>query len=156
VSEAWFSALGVPLGEDERNDAAAYLAALGMRVPVHAVTSWTEAGELCRRRSDEWWAAEEAERARLEQGAHLEPADPEWLALNETLHGAAASAAARAGCADAALIYAAAGAASYALYHARLAHAAGAPSAHPFRRKYALYCAGHWPLGVYDSQFRIF
>jgi len=27
---------------------------------------------------------------------------------------------------------------------------------HPFLRKYALYCAGRWPLGVYENCFAIF
>lgn len=65
-------------------------------------------------------------------------------------------AAARAGCADEALIRVAAGSASYAAYQARLAHAAGAAAGHPFLRKYALYCGGRWPLGVYHGEFSIF
>jgi hypothetical protein len=125
-------------------------------MPVHQATTWEEAGELCRTPSDEWWRAEEAERERLERSARLDPADPDWLALNEALHGAAAVAAARAGCADAALIRAAAGAASYAAHQARLARAAQAPAAHPFLRKYALYCGGRWLLGIYDHCFAIF
>jgi hypothetical protein len=158
VTEAWFSALGEPLGDDEANEIAGYLAGLGMdpAMPVRGVSSWQEAGELCRTPSDEWWRAEEAGRARLERSARLDPADPDWLALNEALHGAAAVAATRAGCADAALIRAAAGAASYAAYQARLARAAQAPVAHPFLRKYALYCSGRWPLGIYDQRFAIF
>jgi len=158
VTGAWFSALGQPLDDDERNEIAGYLAGLGMNanLPVHQARTWQEAGELCRRPSDEWWRAEEAERERLERGVRLDPADPEWLALNEVLHGAAAVAAARAGCADAALIRVAAGAASYAAYQARLARAAQAPAAHAFLRKYALYCGGRWLLGMYDGQFSIF
>jgi hypothetical protein len=150
----WFSALGRPLEDDERGTLRAYLAGLGMPAPIGEVATWEEAGELCRRPSDHWWRAEEAERARLEQGTRLDPGDAEWLALNDALYKAAARAGA--GNAQPALIYAAAGAASHAAYHARLAQAAGAPAAHPFHLKYALYCAGHWPLGVYDSQFRIF
>ena len=106
--------------------------------------------------ADEWWRAEEGERARLERGVRLDPADAQWLALNEALHGAAAVAAARAGCADAALIRVAAGAASYAAYQARLARAAGAEGTHPFLRKYALFSGGRWPLGVYRGQFSVF
>jgi hypothetical protein len=37
--------------------------------------------------------------------------------------------------------------------------ALGKPSAgpeHPFLRKYALYCGGRWPLGVYEDRFAIF
>ena len=52
-------------------------------------------------------------------------------ALNEALHGAAAVAAARNGCAAVA-------------------------GGHPFLRKYALYCGGRWPLGIYDRVFAIF
>lgn len=158
MSEAWFSALGEPLGEEESNEVTGYLAGLGMdpALRLHGVKSWDEARELCRKPSDEWWRREEDERTRLERGARLDPSDPEWLALNATLHGAAAVAAARAGCADAALIRVAAGAASYAAYQARLARAAGAASDHPFLRKYALYCGGRWPLGVYAGSFAIF
>ena len=156
MTATWFSALGKALSADEQRDVAAYLAGLGISASIGPVASWEEASALCRRRSNEWWNAEEAERARLEQRAPLDPADPQWLALNAALHGAASAAAERAGCTDAALIYAAAGAASYAAYHERLARAAGAAAEHPFHRKYALYCAGHWPLGVYDAQFRIF
>lgn len=153
---AWFSVLGEPLGADERADIAAYLAAFGMAAPIHAVRSWDEALALCTRASDNWWQAEESERARLEARASLDPADPEWIALNDALHGAAAVAAARSHCSDAALIRAAAGAASYAAYQARLARAAGAGPEHPFLRKYALYCGGRWPLGVYEGRFAIF
>jgi len=158
VKEGWFSALGEPLGEHERGEIAAYLAGLGMdaAMPVYEALTWTKADELCRTQSDDWWRAEEEERARLERSARLDPADPEWLALNDELHGAAAVAAARAGCADAALIRVAAGAASHAAYQARLARAAGAASGHPFLRKYALYCGGRWPLGIYDQSFAIF
>jgi hypothetical protein len=158
VTEAWFSALGEPLEEQERNEVTGYLAGLGISpaLRVRGVKSWDEARGLCRKPSDEWWRAEEEERLRLERSAHLDPSDREWLDLNATLHGAAAVAAARAGCADAALIRVAAGAASHAAYQARLARAAGTASDHPFLRKYALYCGGRWPLGVYDDSFAIF
>jgi len=156
MPEAWFSALGEPLGKAEQAEIDAYLAGLGMSAAVHPVATWTEAAGICAQRADAWWQAEEAQRAPLERKATLDPADPEWLALNEKLHGAAAVAAARAGCADAALIRVAAGAASYAAYQARLARAARAPAGHPFLRKYALYCGGRWPLGVYEGRFAIF
>ena len=156
--EAWFSALGEPLADEERREIAGYLAGLGMDapMPVQLMKSWHEARHTCRAPSDEWWRAEEDERARFERAARLDPADPEWLALNVALHGAAAVAAARAGRADAALIRVAAGAASYAAYQARLARVAGAVNVHPFLRKYALYCGGRWPLGIYHGQFAIF
>ena len=153
---AWFSALGEPLGDAERSEIAAYLSGFNLNAPVRPVANWAEAGKICKQPAEAWWRLEEGERERLEKSARLNPADREWLALNETLHGAAAVAAARSGCADAALIRAAAGAASYAAYQARLARAAGAGDDHPFLRKYALYCGGRWPLGVYEGQFAIF
>jgi hypothetical protein len=158
LDEAWFSALGEPLGEAEHAEIAAYLHGLGLPdLPVRAASSWQEAGELCRRPADAWWQAEEAERVRLESSsARLDPADPAWLRATEKLHGAAAVAATRSGCADAALIRVAAGAATFAAYQQRLARAAGAPATHPFLRKYALYCGGRWPLGVYGERFAIF
>jgi hypothetical protein len=127
--DAWFSALGEPLDESERTEIDAYLSGLGFSSPIHRVSSWQEAFAVCTRPAEAWWNAEEAERSRLEARAHLDPADPEWLALNEGLHGA---------------------------YQARLAQAAGAGASHPFLRKYALYCGGRWPLGVYEGQFAIF
>jgi hypothetical protein len=156
AASAWFRTLGEPLGGEEHADIAAYLSGLAMLAPVHAVRSWQEAGAVCAQPAEAWWGAEERERACLEQTARLHPADPSWLELNEALHGAAAVAAARGGCADPALIRAAAGAASYAAYQARLARAAHAAAAHPFLRKYALYCGGRWPLGVYQGRFAIF
>jgi hypothetical protein len=157
LDEAWFSALGEPLGEVEHAEIAAYLQGLGLPdLPVRAASSWQEAGQLCRQPSEAWWQAEEAERVRLESSARLDPADPAWLQITEKLHGAAAVAAARSGCADAALIRVAAGAATIAAYQQRLAKAAGAPQAHPFLRKHALYCGGRWPLGVYGERFAIF
>lgn len=157
LDEAWFSALGEPLGEAEHAEISAYLQGLGLPdLPVRAASSWQETGELCRQPADAWWRAEEAERMRLESSARLDPAARAWLQVTERLHGAAAVAAARSGCADAALIRVAAGAATFAAYQQRLARAAGAPQAHPFLRKYALYCGGHWPLGVYGERFAIF
>jgi len=158
LDEAWFNSLGAPLDEAERAEIAAYLRGLGLPagLPVHAASSWGEANQFCRQPAGAWWQAEEAERTRLERSARLDPANPEWLQVTERLHGAAAVAAARSGCSDAALIRVAAGAATYAAYQQRLAQAAGAPAAHPFLRKYALYCGGRWPLGVYDQRFAIF
>jgi len=158
LDEAWFSTLGEPLGDAERAEISAYLQGLGLPadLPVHAASSWQEAAKLCRQPAGAWWQAEDVERTRLERSAHLDPANAEWLQVTERLHGAAAVAAARSGCADAALIRVAAGAATYAAYQQRLARAAGAPPEHPFLRKYALYCGDRWPLGVYDGRFAIF
>ncbi len=158
VHAAWFSALGEPLGPAEEADIAAYLAALGFtpRLPTLVVASWPQAAGLARQPAERWWSAEEAERARLERAVRLDPADREWLALADALHGAAAVAAARSGCADQGLIRAAAGAATYAAHQYRLARGAGAGADHPFVRKYALFAGGRWPLGVYGERFAIF
>ena len=158
MKEAWFSALGEPLADREKGELAAYLQGLGLNpaMPLRRVSSWPEAGALCSSRSDEWWQAEETERERLERSTKLDPADRDWLDVNSMLHAAAAAAAARAGSEDAALVYVAAGAASYAAYQARLARASGAASGHPFLRKYALYSGGRWPLGMYHGAFAIF
>jgi hypothetical protein len=156
--EAWFSALGEPLGEGETADIRGYLEGLGVEttLPALLVGSWDQAGTISRGPTGSWWDAEEAERVRLEQLVSLDPADSEWLATTEKLHGAAAVAATRAGVADPGLIRAAAGAATYAAHQYRLASKAGKPVGHPFVRKYALFCGGRWPLGVYGDRFAIF
>lgn len=155
---AWFSTLGAPLGEGETAEVTAYLAGLGLAasLPPLVVTSWSQAAELISHPAGSWWAAEEAERVRLEPSARLDPADPQWLTLTDALHGAAAVAAARGGGADPGLIRAAAGSATYAAYQFRLARAAGATDTHPFMRKYALFSGGRWPLGLYGDRFAIF
>ncbi len=155
---AWFSALGEPLGDGEGEDVAAYLAGLGLapRLPLLAVQSWSQAAEIIRSPAGDWWRSEETERARLEAQARLDPADAQWLALAETLHGAAAVAAACSGAADPALIRAAAGSAIYAAHQYRLACAVRAPESHPFVRKHALFAGGRWPLGVYGGHFAIY
>ena len=154
----WFSTLGEPLDDAERSEIRAYLQGLGVKasLPTLVVEGWKQAGNIARNPAESWWTAEEAARERLEMSVHLDPADPEWLAATETLHGAAAVAATRSGISDPGLIRAAAGAAGYAAYQYRLARAAGASPDHPFMRKYALFCGGRWPLGVYSDRFAIF
>ncbi len=158
LHSAWFSTLGAPLGEGEEADIRAYLAGLGLAaaLPTLLVESWAQAAEIIRNPAPAWWDAEEAARAKLEHGVQLDPADPQWLALTESLHGAAAVAAARGDGADQGLIRAAAGSATYAAYQHRLARAAGAGDAHPFMRKYALFSGGRWPLGLYGDRFAVF
>jgi hypothetical protein len=156
--EAWFSALGQPLGDAEHSEIDAYLGGLGMKtkLPALLVESWDQAGSLARSPVGPWWEIEEAERTRLQELARLDPSDPAWLATTEALHGAAALAAIRSGVADAGLVRAAAGAATYAAFQYRLAQAAKVSPSHAFMRKYALFCGGRWPLGVYGDRFAIF
>jgi hypothetical protein len=75
--------------------------------------------------------------------------------IAEAVHGAAAVAAARQGCGDPYIIRVAAGAAMQATHQRALAWMAGEPE-HFFVRKYQLFAAGHWPLGVYHGAFHIF
>jgi hypothetical protein len=158
AQDAWFSTLGAPLGEGELEDIRAYLRGFGLAAPLPPllVSSWDEAAEIVRRPALDWWSREETERARLEQTVQLDPADPEWVKLNDVLHGAAAVAAARFGYAHADMIKVAAGSASFAAYHRMLATGAGQSEDHPFNRKYALFAGGRWPLGVYGERFAIF
>lgn len=155
---AWFNMLGEPLGFDEIADIAAYLRGLSLdpAMPVIGVKDWSEARIWCRHPVEEWWDAEEAERQQLQQRVRLPAADRAWLALTDSLHGAAAVAAARGGCADPGLIGAAAGAAIYAAHQYRLAQEAGVAAQHPFLRKHALFAGGRWPLGVHAGRFGIF
>ncbi len=158
LDAAWFSTLGEPLGAGELTDIETYTLALGLplNAPPLRVQSWQQAAEVLRGETGEWWALEEAERARLEQTVRLDSAAPAWIRVNDRLHGAAAVAAARSGCSDAAMIKVAAGASSYATYHYHLAMAAECGPDHAFIRKYALFSGGRWPLGIYDGRFAIF
>lgn len=90
--EAWFSTLGAALGDGEQADIAAYLHGLGIRtaLPTLLIGSWSQASALAHKPADAWWDAEEAERARLEKIAMLDPADHGWLSSTDALLGAAA------------------------------------------------------------------
>jgi hypothetical protein len=164
----WFFMLGEPVRPSESRQVEAYLRGLGIvgEVTVESVSDW----ESARRVIDHpewdrrWWDAEQAERHGLQQraGAALGP-DVVLRTLSDTLarageaiHGAAAVAASRRGPADAALIRAAAGAASEALYLSELARLAGAGAEHPFALKQALFDGGHWPLGILHARFYVF
>lgn len=163
----WFSALGIALSPSELADAEGYLAGLGFDViRPNPVQSWQEAQAALQDPDwdKSWWDAVERERQALlldAKTAHTETALLEQLsrvthAAGKQLPGLAAEAAARHGVADEGLIKAASGAASEAAYHAALALAAGAPESHPFRLRYNLFEAGHWPLAVVGDRFDLF
>ncbi|HEU5073480.1 MAG TPA: hypothetical protein VFU02_04895, partial [Polyangiaceae bacterium] len=80
--------------------------------------------------------------------ASLEPAD--------AVYEAAATEAARRGCSDVALVRAAAGALSQALYLADLTKLAGEGTLHAFAIKKALFASGHWPLGIVQGTYYVF
>ena len=156
--DAWFSSLGETLGAGERTDIDAYCAGLGIEqsgAPL-LVTTWEDAAGYVKKPAGPWWAKEEAERANLEKTIQLSPSDPDWIKLNDVLQGCAAIAASRFGYSNPGMIKVAAGSASFAAYHELLADGAKLAPMHPFHRKYSLFAAGRWPLGVYDGRFVIF
>jgi hypothetical protein len=164
---SWFTSLGDPLSPSERADAEGYLAGLGFAgIEVHGVADWDEA-RIAIQNPDwdkTWWDATERERQALlldAKSAHTDTILMDGLsrvtqAATKRLSGLAAEAAARGGIADQGLIKAASGAASEAAYQAALALAAAAPASHPFRLKYNLFEAGHWPLAVIGNRFDLF
>ena len=164
---SWFSALGIPLTPSEQADAEGYLAGLGFDgTRPNPVQSWQAAHDALQNPDwdKSWWDAVERERQALlldAKSAHTESALMDQLsrvtqAAGKQLPGLAAEAAARDGVSDQGLIKAASGAASEAAYHAALALAAGAPESHPFRLRYNLFEAGHWPLAVVGDKFDLF
>lgn len=158
LHHSWFAVLGQATSPGEGDAVADYLRGLGLdaATPIRAVQSWQEAGQLTRQPAGLWWAREETERKRLEAQVGLRLSDADLVTLTDSLQGAAAVAAARAGCADPGLIKAAAGSAFYAAYQYRLACAANSAEDHPFMRKYALFAAGRWPLGLIDAHYALF
>lgn len=164
---SWFSVIGEPLTAAERADAAAYVAAVGLSgIATAEISTWADA-EACIKASDwdgAWWDAEERLRQSLlahAQERHGEAAVLQALTeisekVSDSVHGAAAVAAARGGMADAGLIRAAAGAATLACYQAAVGIAAGVANDNPFLAKYRLFEAGHWPLCVRGQTFYVF
>jgi hypothetical protein len=163
----WFFMLGEPLTEDERTHAGDYVRGLGIHasLPLEHVADWNAARNVIK--NPAWdrrlWDAERLEMQRLYGRARearavvaLQSSLSRTLQSGEAVHGAAAVAAARGGCSDVGLIYAAAGAASEALHFADLARLAGENEAHPFFSKQALFAAGHWPLGAVEGRYYVF
>jgi hypothetical protein len=161
---AWFSVLGMVLTRNEEEDLAAYMAGLGLAAatPVTLAQDWPTVSALTRAPGGDmaWWDREEAERKRLtlkvgDADAVLRQLTRATDAIAESVHGAAAIAAARQSCGDPYIIRVAAGAAMLAAHQCAVARMAGEP-AHFFVRKYQVFAAGHWPLGLYHGAFHIF
>ncbi len=158
---SWFAALGEPLTDGDIADAKAYA---GVE-HVGGVASWPEAEDFLKSPavSLDWWDREEALRRKLLADAgRLFPERALWTSLTELttetgdlVHGKAATAAARAGNAQAASIHVAAGAASQAVYQLAVARIAGCESS-PFESKFRLFAAGRWPLGMVGSKLILF
>ena len=164
---SWFAAVGEPLTPSESADAAGYLAGLGLAgARVAEVADWGAAGAAVRDSAWDrrWWDAVERERKLLLHAARKKHGgDPVMAALSKATQaasdlvaGRAAEAAAARGVADPGLVKAAAGAGIESAYQAALALAAGAPADHPFRLRFSLFEAGHWPLALIAGRFDVF
>ena len=165
---AWFACLGLRLAPEDLADARAYLQALGYAdsVQIVPVSGWEQAEAILRSPDWDarWWQREEGERSALMERARAqlgEAATLERLSAAverdaDVIHGAAAIAAARDGGADAALIRCASGAGAMAMHEHALARLAGCGPDHLFMRKYRLFEAGRWPLGVLGERFHLF
>jgi len=164
---SWFVALGQDLTDDERHEAADYVAAIGFPgTTISAVADWRAAEATTRDDAwnRAWWDAEERARhqlldaAKQRHGEHavMTALSRVMLEASDVVMGAASVAAAHSGVADPALARVAAGAAAQAAYQAALALAAGTDDMPPFAIKFRLFAAGRWPLGLVGNDFRIF
>ena len=167
-SPAWFARVGLPLLDHERTGVVAMLDAFGFAAGagVAGATSWWDAAQIIRAEESDSrrWDAEEEERERLwlfaaerlteeDLLAQLAQASARW---SDAVRDAAMAAAARAGVADPGLVRAAADAALLAVHHCALADLAGAAEGHYFRRKFRLFAAGRWPLGMLAGKYVVF
>ncbi|MDE1173394.1 MAG: hypothetical protein PW790_06925 [Parvibaculaceae bacterium] len=163
----WFSRLGEPIDQVSQALARSYLEGLGFPdVEVARIRTWDDAADAAD--LPDWdaagWEAEEGMRASLTVDA-LEILREEALTialqhlaseLGPRMHQAATDAANRRGIEDESLIGAAAGSALRAAHGAALALAAGADHDHPFRRLFALYARGRWPIGIAGMTLNLF
>lgn len=163
----WFAHLGAPIGPKLRQTARAYCDALGFpEVELALIRDFEEAADAAA--SLDWdapaWEAEEQLRAGLTAAA-LERMEEETLMLalthvsaraGEVIRMGADDAAARFGVGDNDIVTAAVGAAVQACHQAALVLAAGAEETHPFVRKYQLFEAGRWPIGIAGSSLNLF
>ncbi|MDP2378564.1 hypothetical protein [Reyranella sp.] len=163
---SWFAALGEPLSEGDRSDAAAYGASLGFAaIEIGQARDWPHAECLLKAPdwTPAWWDREEAlRRTALATAEARYPERALWSSLTELtteagdlVHGKAATAAARLGNAAVASIHVAAGAASQAVLQLAVARLAQ-DAASPFESKFRLFAAGRWPLGILGSRLVVF
>ncbi len=163
----WFSSVGTPLDDSERDECGSYLRSLGVGdVSIIGVSDWTQARSIAMAPnwSRRWWDAERVEERRLfDRAASRHSADAVLLRLTnlmegsaELFHGPASVACTRAGIADPGLARSAAGAAAHSLHQYGIAQFAGESEEHLFAVKFRLFLAGRWPLSVDDTNFYIF
>jgi hypothetical protein len=164
----WFARLGLPLLSCELTACRAYLESLGYSnaTRIERVAEWQRAEAIVRDPSWDsgWWQRESEERDRLSNElrvrfgpvAALERLSAATELASETIHAAAALAAARDAMNDEALLRVACGAATMTLHESVLARLAGCDCEHLFMRKYRLFAGGRWPLGVLSGTFHLF
>lgn len=169
---AFFSRLGEPLDESDREAARAFLDGLGFpHAEVAPLADWAEAADaaLALDQDPEGWEAEEMLRAGLADAAlsRLDPAalDAALEALGETAAQAAQNAAAHAAALwdmrDDGLQNAAAGAATRAAHSYALAIMGqddddDEAADHPLRALYTLFARGRWPVGLAGLTYNVF
>lgn len=167
VRMPWFSKLGRPLDREERALARSFLDGLGFPdVEPGRLRDWSEAADAAMTLDIEpaHWEAEESLRAGLAADAlDLLSEDALNIALThvsallgERLRGAVEEAADFWEVEDLELLNAAAGAALHAAHGAALSLISGAEEDHPFRRKFALFARGRWPIGIAGLTLNIF
>jgi hypothetical protein len=168
LAPAWFTRVGLPLHAQEQASIAAMLRDLGFApdAPIVGAASWWDAAQVIRAEEwdSRWWDAEEEERERLWSVAAERLTEGELLArltevtaaLGDPVRNGALLAASRSGVADPGLVRAAVDAALLAAHQQALAGLAVAPEGHYFRRKFELFAAGRWPLGIFSGQYVVF
>lgn len=168
AAPAWFTRVGLPLNAQEQASIAVMVRGLDFAAaaPIVGAASWWDAAQVIR--ADEWdnrwWDAEEEERERLWAIAAERLTEGDLLArltaltteLGVAVRSAASLAASRSGVTDPGPAGAAAVAALLAAHQHALACLAGAPEGHYFERKFELFAAGRWPLGVFSGKYVVF
>jgi hypothetical protein len=163
----WFSKVGRPLEREVKALARSYLDGLGFPdAGIARIRDWAEAADAATSLDIDTlqWETEESMRAGLAADA-LELISEEGLSialthvsalLGERVGMAVRDAASFWEVEDEALMNAAAGAAIQAAHGAALAVIAGCSHDHPFRRKFALFAHGRWPVGIAGLSFNLF
>ncbi|MCF8469703.1 MAG: hypothetical protein K9G30_02865 [Parvibaculum sp.] len=167
VNMPWFTTLGRPLDRETRALARSYLDGLGFPDAETArLRDWAEAADAAMSLDFDpvHWDVEESLRAGLAMDAmDLLSEDALSIAmthvsalLGERIGAAVRDAAHFWEVEDEALLDAAAGAALQAAHGAALTLITDAEGDHPFRRKFALFTRGRWPIGIAGLTFNIF
>jgi len=163
----WFHRLGQPMGEDTRRMAEDFVSQLGFPDAwVASVADWEHAAIAAENPdiNSDSWEAEEQQRIHLTNEAAIafgedrlqDALEAITATAGPIIFDAAANVAVMWGVEDDAIVEAAAGSALQACYNAALVIASEEEESHPFALKFALFEAGHWPVGIAGQTFNIF